>query len=271
MAVLQGLRKQTMTSLYPAITRLPLNASLGQFKWAIHGVTNGKLLLIGRAEMVSRSMRISTSYSCNDPCPPYIVGWINALDDFILVGDSQNTSAWQTAYYDSGYNMGPYSSPAGWSLDSSAASMDPTSAHTTTVTGEDAEVGGDVVITADMGWQERYSWDGQNCYDNNFADPIVDSTSVQIAGVSYATMVEGPEYEDGTADFYTVSPCEVTCKESGSVRLNRTCGNTLSYKTRRQYWVKPSFILPRACVPGTVTYTGFCTSGAGCQDLSLAP
>ena len=51
-------------------TRIPQGASLGQLKWAIYGVTNGKLLLIGRAEMVSRSKHISTSYSCNDPCPP---------------------------------------------------------------------------------------------------------------------------------------------------------------------------------------------------------
>jgi len=27
--------------------RIPREASIGQFKWAIHGVTNGKLLLIG--------------------------------------------------------------------------------------------------------------------------------------------------------------------------------------------------------------------------------
>jgi hypothetical protein len=54
--------------------KLPPDVSLGQFKWAISGVTNGKLLLIGRAEMVSRSQRVSSSYSCNDPCPPVFVG-----------------------------------------------------------------------------------------------------------------------------------------------------------------------------------------------------
>jgi hypothetical protein len=41
------------------------------------GVTNGKHLLVGRAEMVSRSQRISTSYSCNDPCPPFYGGSID--------------------------------------------------------------------------------------------------------------------------------------------------------------------------------------------------
>jgi hypothetical protein len=151
---------------------LPLNASLGQFKWAIHGVTNGKLLLIGRAEMVSRSNHISTSYSCNDPCPPYMVGWLDGLQTPIIVTGTSNTSAWQTAYYDSGYSAGPYSSGASWSVDSAAIAIDPSSAHATTVTGENP---GDGCVTADMGSQERYSWDGQNCYDNNFADPISDT------------------------------------------------------------------------------------------------
>jgi len=161
-------------------TRLPLDASLGQFKWAIHGVTNGKLLLIGRAEMVSRSKHISTSYSCNDPCPPYLVGWLDGLDTPIIINGTTSTSAWQTANYDSGYNMGPYSVPADWSIDSSAISINPYSAHATTVTGEDP---GDGCVTADMGWQERYSWDGQNCYDNNFADPIGDSECTQVGDV----------------------------------------------------------------------------------------
>jgi len=43
---------------------LPKNLQLGQFKWLIHGVTGGKIILTGRAEMVSRSQSISTSYSC---------------------------------------------------------------------------------------------------------------------------------------------------------------------------------------------------------------
>jgi len=54
--------------------KLPPDVSLGQFKWAVKGITNGKLLLVGRAEMVSRSEAVSSSYSCNDPCPPYYQG-----------------------------------------------------------------------------------------------------------------------------------------------------------------------------------------------------
>lgn len=57
--------------------KLSPDTTQGQFKWSIFGVTNGKLLLIGRAEMVSRSQHISTSYSCNDPCPPYYWGYLD--------------------------------------------------------------------------------------------------------------------------------------------------------------------------------------------------
>lgn len=152
--------------------KIPQRASIGQFKWSIHGVTNGKLLLIGRAEMVSRSQRISTSYSCNDPCPPYIVGWLDGLQTPIIVNGTSNTSAWGIAYYDNGFSMGPFTYSASYSVDSSSISASPDGVHTTTVTGEEPGAG---CVNADMGSQERYSWDGQNCYDNNFTDPIGDT------------------------------------------------------------------------------------------------
>jgi hypothetical protein len=158
--------------------RLRSDATQGQFKWSIFGVTNGKLLLIGRAEMVSRSQRISTSYSCNDPCPPYLWGYMDPFPPpVVIVSDTAQASAWETAQYDSGYTMGPYSIGASWSVDSSTISIDPDSGHSTTVTGEDP---GDACVAADMGSQERYSWDGQNCYDNNFAEPIGDTECMQV-------------------------------------------------------------------------------------------
>ena len=250
---------------------IPRDISIGQFKWAIYGVTNGKLLLIGRAEMVSRSQHMSSSYSCNDPCPPYIVGSVDSLGSYLIVSDSANTSAWQRAYYDNGYSMGPYSVGADWSVDTSAASLDPSSAHTTTITGEDAEIGEDVNIAADMGWQERYSWDGLNCYDNNYAEAIGDSTSVKIAGISNAVIIETFEYSDGTAEFHMISPCDVTCTESGFVRLNLGCSSGFARKYRKQYWVKNG-IGPRICIPYTVTYgNSFCNLEAACFEVTLAP
>jgi hypothetical protein len=127
--------------------------------------------------MVSRSKHISTSYSCNDPCPPYLVGWLDGLDTPIILNATSNTSAWQTANYDSGYNMGPYSVPADWSVDSSAISDSPSGGHTTTVTGEEP---GNGCVSGDMGSQERYAWDGQNCYDENFSEPIGDTACTEV-------------------------------------------------------------------------------------------
>ena len=160
---------------------VPLESSLGQFKWAVHGVTNGKLLLIGRAEMVSRSQNISSSYSCNDPCPPFIAGSLDPfLPPIIVVSHSTNSSAWETAYYDNGYAAGPYAVGADWSADSSAVAVDPSAAHTTTMTGG---FPGSVCVTADMGQEQRYTWDGLNCYDTNSTYPVGDSGCTDVVDV----------------------------------------------------------------------------------------
>ena len=158
-------------------SRLPKTVLGGQFRWAIHGVTNGKVLLIGRAEMVSRSKHISTSYSCNDPCPPYYWGWIGPLPPIVIIHNSTSTSAWESCSYNSGYTMGPFSASADWSVDVATISATPSVDHTTTVTGEDP---GEGCLIADMGTQERYSWDGQNCYDDNIADPIGDMSCTEV-------------------------------------------------------------------------------------------
>jgi hypothetical protein len=160
---------------------VPHEVSIGQFKWAVHGVTNGKLLLIGRAEMVSRSQNISSSYSCNDPCPPNYQGDLNPFPPpIVIVSGTASSSAWETAYYDSGYSIGPYSVGADWSVDTSAISIDPSSAHTTTLTGD---IPGDGCITADMGRQESYGYDGRDCYDNNNSYPVGDSGCTSVADV----------------------------------------------------------------------------------------
>lgn len=156
-------------------------ASQGQFKWTVHGVTNGKLLLIGRAEMVSKSQNISTSYSCNDPCPPFIQGSLDPfLPPIIFVSRSGSSTAWTTAYYGNGYVSGPYAAGADWQPDSSAVSMDPSSAHTGWAIGEST---GGVCVLADMGHEESYGWDGLNCYDNNNRYLVGENTCTQVADV----------------------------------------------------------------------------------------
>lgn len=144
--------------------RLPKETSLGQFKWAVRGVTDGKMLLIGRAEMVSRSEHISTSYSCNDPCPPTYGGSIDPFLPPIVIVNSAQTSIWETAYYDSGFSLGPYSAGADWTIDNYAiATCSPSSGHTTTVCG--AQAGGGT-LHGFIRMEEDYGYDGRDCYDN---------------------------------------------------------------------------------------------------------
>lgn len=144
--------------------RLPKATTIGQFKWAVHGVTDGKLLLIGRAEMVSRSERISTSYSCNDPCPPTYGGSIDPFLPPIVIVNSATTAVWEMAYYGNGYTSGPYTAGATWTVDnSSLATCSPTSGHSISVCGDNPGSG---FLTAFIRMEESYGYDGRDCYDN---------------------------------------------------------------------------------------------------------
>ena len=171
---LQAFRDKQLTDSMG--NKLPADVTLGQFKWSVHGVTNGKLLLIGRAEMVSRSQNISTSYSCNDPCPPFLGGSIDPyLPPIIVINATANTVAYQTAYYGNGYSY-TYPYPADWST-SSNLSCWAYSGNTETIRGD---FPGDGCATADMGWQESYGWDGLNCYDNNNQYWVGDSSCTNV-------------------------------------------------------------------------------------------
>ena len=142
---------------------VPQTTAVGQFKWTVRGVTNGKNLLIGRAEMVSRSQHISTSYSCNDPCPPYYEGNIDPYPPPVVFLDSTaNATVQETAYYDSGFHTGPYNVTGEWSNTSSIAWVNPTIAETTTMNPSNA---GDGYVSSFIATQQDYGWDGLNCYE----------------------------------------------------------------------------------------------------------
>jgi hypothetical protein len=256
-------------------TKLPNGASIGQFKWAIRSSTKGKVVLIGRAEMVSESGKVSSSYSCNDPCPPAYTYWIDPLDPYIVVGQSGTSQSWCYVSYGSGYTMGPYTASASWSIDNTdAASMESDSGNYATVTGDDADVGGDVTLSADFGPVDSCSWDGLDCYCGSYYEDIQTQTT-KIAGFSLATMDEGTEYSDGTSDFYPVSPCNVTCQATHSVRLARGCPvNQFAYKWRKAYWYKSGPLLPRVCVDVLgygVSYLAVCTVQPECQEKIISP
>jgi hypothetical protein len=158
-------------------SHIPQDASMGQFKWAVHGVTEGKVALIGRAEMVSRSQHISTSYSCSEACPPYYGGTVNIPTFFVVTG-SDTATASMTAYYGSGYSTGPYGATAAWSIDNPVASVNPSDeASSTTVTGETPGSG---YIYADMGQQDWYVYDGLECLYNG-SYPVGDGGPVDVS------------------------------------------------------------------------------------------
>src|SRR5205085_11928689 len=105
--------------------QLPKSLQLGQFKWQVHGVTRGKIVLIGRAEMVSRSQRISTSYSCAENCIAAYWGGINPTSMIAAVGSTDTMSAWEEAQYSSGSTLGPYGANGTWSSNNtSVATID---------------------------------------------------------------------------------------------------------------------------------------------------
>jgi len=127
--------------------------------------------------LVSRSQQISTSYSCNDPCPPYYQGDLNPFPPpVVLVSGTGNASSWETAYYGSGYSY-TWAASAAWTADSSAVSLNPSAAQTTTLTGE---FPGSACVTADMGREESYGYDGRDCYDNNNTYPVEGSGCAEV-------------------------------------------------------------------------------------------
>lgn len=167
--------------------RMPKDKTIGQFAWAVRGTTGGKIVLIGRAEMVSRTRKISSSYSCPMDCGPTYEGWVNA-PGLLDVSQSEAADAWEQVSYNWGYTMGPYAVGASWSLDNAIASLSPTSGHETDVTGTTP---GDATLDGFIGWNEEYVWDGLECVDRGMfreggggpvtVRPVVRVTAADIA------------------------------------------------------------------------------------------
>lgn len=251
---LQKIRDEQMED--NASRHMPKQMSIGQFKWAVHGVTGGKLVLIGRAEMVSRSQHISTSYSCSESCPPYYGGSIYPFPSTLSVNSSGNASAQETAYSGSGYNTGPYAVEADWSMDSSVATVNPsTTAFTTSVTGQTPGSG---TLTAEMGREESYTYDGLECLDNgSYAVEATEIVSV-IPRVGKVQYQSDSNYVDVSGTLYVLKGTSVTFKavpdpsnttfasgrpvwsgssgasgtgETTSVTFNNVSSNTSDYKT----------------------------------------
>jgi hypothetical protein len=175
---------------------LPGNVTHGQFKWAIRGASNGKIVLIGRTEMVSRNQDISSSYSCPMDCGPTYEPTGTFPTD-LFNGQSGQASVTETASWNYGYTIGPYPASASWSADDPAiVTFDPSSASTTTLTPEDA---GSTLVTGLVGWQDRYDWDGLECFYEGSFPEVVDSILDMLLAVEFVDA--HIENTDNTAAF----------------------------------------------------------------------
>jgi hypothetical protein len=137
---------------------LPKNLQLGQFKWLVHGVTGGKIILNGRAEMVSRSQRISTSYSCAPPCTVAVWGGVDPGSMEMAVGETYTLSAWEMSQDANGFINGPYGAGGNWSSNNTGvATVDSMGAVTSLAPGQ-------AFIHINTPF-EVFSFDGLNCVD----------------------------------------------------------------------------------------------------------
>jgi hypothetical protein len=201
---------------------LPMTTELGQFRWAVRGVTNGKVALIGRAEMVSRSQHISTSYSCNDPCPPYYILTVDGFDTFLGQTEAYSMTAWETAQYNSGFNIGPYAAYPSWSDDNSLCSYSSSDyGHTCQYTAVNV---GDGYMTAFSRMEESYGWDGLNCYDNNNAYPVSETDPMTVVPtLTVGTVSVSPNHvsatQDATFSVTIAASSGVTSTEGASVEV----------------------------------------------------
>jgi hypothetical protein len=180
---------------------LPGDVLIGQFMWAQRGVTGGKVVLIGRSEVVSRSRQVSSSYSCPQDCGLSYSLDLNPFPDPSVVGGAGSGTAWETGTSNTGYTVGPYQSSADWSVDNPIVSFQPSSAATTTATGTSA---GDATLTAFAGLQDVYDFDGLECV-------FLYTTAIEAVGsipVRPSVLINGPSGVPlaGTAGDVTTHP-----------------------------------------------------------------
>jgi hypothetical protein len=174
---------------------LPQNVSQGQFKWANHGPSYGKIVVIGRTEMVSKNQDVSSSYSCPTDCGPtyYAEGTFNTFP--LFNGESGSASTTETAEWNYGYTMGPYPVVAGWTADYPFVDFTPTDASSITLIPLDA---GTTFARGHIGWYDRYTFDGLNCvYLGTFEEVVGEILEILLAVRFRDVRLEGTNHTAG--------------------------------------------------------------------------
>jgi hypothetical protein len=138
---------------------LPANVTQGQFRWAIRSSTNGRVVLIGRTEMVSRNEKVSSSYSCPMDCGPTYDAWLTEFPGNLIISQSGMAKVEETASWNYGYTMGPYPVGASWGASPELVNFDAVGVDTS-VTGASE---GTSNLSALVSVYDRYDWDGLNC------------------------------------------------------------------------------------------------------------
>lgn len=202
---------------------LPQTASLGQFKWAIRGVTNGKTSVIGRALMVSRERKISSSYSCHPDCGPNYQDEIQPYSCDLEVGQSCQVTAWETAQFVDGQTIGPYAAEAEWSLTDQIATLDPAVGGETTVT---ATSGGETGLNGLLPWQQVYDFDGYSCLELYSYRPSVSAgINVKPTLTGIHTIWWFNDYDSPNSSYYPISTTLTASPGSASYTFEITYGS----------------------------------------------
>ncbi|HKP37390.1 MAG TPA: hypothetical protein VJT71_11065 [Pyrinomonadaceae bacterium] len=194
----------------PDCTGKSLGVDRGQFHWSVVA-TPGEAHLIGRAEVVSPSARVVSSYSCPTCCPdsgPF--GGFNPGAYGLYIDGSVATNS-SGQYYDCYWNSYPtsiwWSSLSTW--DTSVATF---------VTGTEDLHGEGPGFTYGIGNYDRTEWwtDNMDCYQ--YYSPMQDSANVDVAGAPDHLQI----VSDVTTEF---------CTGGGPTSLHRT----ITYQVVDQY------------------------------------
>ncbi|HEX8565743.1 MAG TPA: hypothetical protein VF648_08730 [Pyrinomonadaceae bacterium] len=129
--------------------KLPLNFAFGQIRWSLVGAPQTRL--IGRSEVVSKTDKVSSSYSCFVCCPNmYNNGWITpytaeveAGETFQFSSQQQDRDCYQNLY-------SPYPVEANWTINDDQIATVGFDGSTTAISE------GDAYLTAN--WTGQFWW-----------------------------------------------------------------------------------------------------------------
>jgi hypothetical protein len=138
---------------------IPLNATVGQFAWSMIHITD-ETKLVGRSEVISRSRKVDSSYSCPVCCPSSGPSF-SPIAVFVAAGNYYD-------YYLDGFWFDCYGRNAGVTAESLSVNVaEPNIANATMSSGLFDATGvldGETSWSADY-WFWQYQDDGMDCYN----------------------------------------------------------------------------------------------------------